>query len=59
MDYHDGRLTDDATVMLVEWHGPTPYRPSQLQALAGLPPSTAPDTISSAWAQQPADDDGP
>ncbi|WSA74425.1 serine/threonine-protein phosphatase [Streptomyces sp. NBC_01799] len=58
LDHHHGRLNDDATVMLVEWHGPTPYRPSQLQALAGLPPSTAPETIASAWAEQPADDDG-
>ncbi|WP_037854370.1 PP2C family protein-serine/threonine phosphatase [Streptomyces sp. NRRL S-1824] len=31
--------------------------PSQLQTLAGLPP-TVPETIASAWAQQPADDDG-
>lgn len=38
LEHHSGRLNDDATVMLVEWHGPTPYRPSQLQALAGLPP---------------------
>ncbi|WP_406468784.1 PP2C family protein-serine/threonine phosphatase [Streptomyces sp. NBC_01594] len=58
LDYHHGRLNDDATVMLVEWYGPAPYRPSQLQALAGLPPSTAPETIASAWAEQPADDDG-
>ncbi|MBO0915393.1 PP2C family protein-serine/threonine phosphatase [Streptomyces laculatispora] len=39
LDYHNGRLNDDATVMLVEWHGPTPFRPHHLKALVGLPPS--------------------
>ncbi|MFH8758206.1 PP2C family protein-serine/threonine phosphatase [Streptomyces atroolivaceus] len=56
--YHLGRLNDDATVMLLEWHGPTPYQPTQLQALTGLPPSATPETIASAWAQQPTVDDG-
>ncbi|MFJ4841303.1 PP2C family protein-serine/threonine phosphatase [Streptomyces sp. NPDC088746] len=56
--YHLGRLDDDATVMLLEWHGPTPYRPSQLQALTGLPRSITPETIASAWAQRPAEDEG-
>ncbi|THA75972.1 serine/threonine-protein phosphatase [Streptomyces sp. A0642] len=47
--YHDGRLDDDATVMLLEWHGPTPYQPAQLKALTGLPPTITADTIASAW----------
>lgn len=46
LDYHNGRLNDDATVMLVEWHGPTPFRPQQLKALVGLPPSA--ENLSSA-----------
>ncbi|MFD4035257.1 PP2C family protein-serine/threonine phosphatase [Streptomyces sp. NPDC058637] len=58
LEYHRGRLNDDATVMLLEWHGPTAYPPTELQALMGLPPSTTPHTITSAWAQQPADNDG-
>ncbi|MFI9027896.1 PP2C family protein-serine/threonine phosphatase [Streptomyces sp. NPDC053560] len=37
LDYHHGRLDDDATVLLVEWHGPTPYHRDQVEALAGLP----------------------
>lgn len=56
--YHLGRLDDDATVMLLEWHGPTPYQPTQLQALTGLPRSTTPEAIASAWAQRPAEDEG-
>ncbi|MFD9286822.1 PP2C family protein-serine/threonine phosphatase [Streptomyces sp. NPDC060030] len=56
--HHLGHLDDDATVMLLEWHGPTPYQPTELQALTGLPPSSTPQTIASAWAQQPADDGG-
>ncbi|MCX4774333.1 serine/threonine-protein phosphatase [Streptomyces sp. NBC_01285] len=46
LDYHNGRLNDDATVMLVEWHGPTPFRPHHLKALVGLPPSA--ENLSSA-----------
>ncbi|MGW7486196.1 PP2C family protein-serine/threonine phosphatase [Streptomyces sp. NPDC054786] len=38
--YHDGRLDDDATVLLLEWSGPTPYRPARVEALAGLPEHT-------------------
>lgn len=49
LDYHHGRLDDDATVMLLEWHGPTPYEPAQLKALTGLPSTIAEDTITSAW----------
>ncbi|MFB4420885.1 PP2C family protein-serine/threonine phosphatase [Streptomyces sp. QL37] len=56
--HHLGRLDDDATVMLLEWHGPTPYQPAQLQALTGLPRSTTPEAITSAWAQRPAEDEG-
>jgi hypothetical protein len=26
LDYHDGHLQDDATVLLVEWHGDAPER---------------------------------
>ncbi|MFD6280643.1 PP2C family protein-serine/threonine phosphatase [Streptomyces sp. NPDC060209] len=53
--HHYDRLNDDATVMLLEWHGPTPYQPTQLQALTGLPPTSDAEAIASAWAQQPAD----
>ncbi len=35
--YHDGRLCDDATVILVEWHGPGPYAPGEAEDLVGLP----------------------
>ncbi|BBA95566.1 putative serine phosphatase [Actinacidiphila reveromycinica] len=54
LDYHDGRLRDDATVMLVEWHGPTPYSPSALQERVGLPPSITPDDpLATAWSTPP------
>jgi serine phosphatase RsbU (regulator of sigma subunit) len=33
LDHHDGQLTDDATVLLCEWHGPTAR---SAQALADL-----------------------
>jgi serine phosphatase RsbU (regulator of sigma subunit) len=36
LDQH-GALGDDATVLLLEWHGPTPYAPGQAEALVGLP----------------------
>ncbi|MGA5565017.1 PP2C family protein-serine/threonine phosphatase [Streptomyces platensis] len=42
--YHDGRLEDDATVLLLEWSGPIPYRPARVEALAGLPEHTTPAT---------------
>jgi serine phosphatase RsbU (regulator of sigma subunit) len=35
--YHDGRLGDDATVLLVEWHGHGPYAPGEAEDLVGLP----------------------
>jgi hypothetical protein len=35
--YHDGMLSDDATVLLVEWHGPGPYAPGEAEGLVGLP----------------------
>ncbi|MCL7493885.1 serine/threonine-protein phosphatase [Streptomyces sp. MCA2] len=48
--YHDGRLGDDATVLLLEWSGPTPYRPARVEALAGLPEHTTADTtMPSPW----------
>ncbi|MFD8328278.1 PP2C family protein-serine/threonine phosphatase [Streptomyces lydicus] len=40
LDYHGGQLGDDATVLLLEWSGPTPYRPARMEALAGLPEHT-------------------
>lgn len=49
--YHDGRLGDDATVLLLEWSGPTPYRPARVEALAGLPEhSTAEPPLTTPWA---------
>ncbi len=35
--YHHGRLHDDATVLLLEWHGSTAYADGQAEALVGLP----------------------
>ena len=32
-----GRLGDDATVLVLEWHGPAPYGPGDAEALVGLP----------------------
>ncbi|MFD7922037.1 PP2C family protein-serine/threonine phosphatase [Streptomyces sp. NPDC059740] len=43
LDYHHGRLNDDATVLLLEWHGPAPYQPETIEPRVGLParpPST-------------------
>ncbi|MFC5748964.1 PP2C family protein-serine/threonine phosphatase [Actinomadura rugatobispora] len=37
LDYHGGWLNDDATVLLLEWHGPTPYPEERAGALAGRP----------------------
>ncbi|MFC9759647.1 PP2C family protein-serine/threonine phosphatase [Streptomyces sp. NPDC056921] len=37
LDRHHGTLSDDATVLLLEWHGPTPFDPGQAEALVGLP----------------------
>ncbi|WP_335972483.1 PP2C family protein-serine/threonine phosphatase [Streptomyces sp. CA2R106] len=59
LDYHDGLLRDDATVMLLEWHGPTPYHPSALQERVGLPPSIAPSGPQAAvWSGRSRLDDG-
>lgn len=37
LEYHHGRLGDDATIMLLEWHGPTAYGTAALRTLVGLP----------------------
>lgn len=37
LDYHHGRLGDDATVLVLEWHGPAPYMPGHAESLVGLP----------------------
>ncbi|MFI6345038.1 SpoIIE family protein phosphatase [Streptomyces sp. NPDC050560] len=37
LDYHQGRLNDDATILLLEWHGPVAYPPGRVEALVGLP----------------------
>ncbi|MEU2206600.1 PP2C family protein-serine/threonine phosphatase [Streptomyces hygroscopicus] len=36
LDYHHGHLTDDATILLLHWHGPTPFDPGEAEALVGL-----------------------
>ncbi|WP_262380487.1 PP2C family protein-serine/threonine phosphatase [Nonomuraea sp. PA05] len=36
LDYHERRLRDDATVLLVEWPG-TPYTRKEAEALTGVP----------------------
>jgi hypothetical protein len=41
LDYHRGRLSDDATVLLLEWHGPAPYPPGEAEDLVGLPDRSA------------------
>ncbi|GAA3884800.1 PP2C family protein-serine/threonine phosphatase [Streptomyces lannensis] len=41
LDHHRGKLNDDATILLLEWHGPVSYRPEDLVTLVGLPPSTS------------------
>ncbi|MEV4805464.1 PP2C family protein-serine/threonine phosphatase [Nonomuraea sp. NPDC049421] len=41
--YHERRLRDDATVLLVEWPG-RPYPKGRPEALTGLPPGTAENT---------------
>lgn len=38
MHHHGGRLQDDATLLLTEWHGPEPYAPGEAEDLAGVPP---------------------
>ncbi|MFC4495368.1 PP2C family protein-serine/threonine phosphatase [Streptomyces ovatisporus] len=37
--HHHEHLDDDATVLLAEWNGPGAYRPHEVEARAGLPPS--------------------
>ncbi|MGW0777881.1 PP2C family protein-serine/threonine phosphatase [Streptomyces sp. NPDC002835] len=37
LDHHHGTLRHDATVLLLEWHGPAPFAPGQAEALVGLP----------------------
>ncbi|XVQ10212.1 PP2C family protein-serine/threonine phosphatase [Spirillospora sp. CA-255316] len=37
LEYHGDRLDDDATVLLLEWYGPTPYPEDRAEALAGRP----------------------
>ncbi|MEV4074485.1 PP2C family protein-serine/threonine phosphatase [Nonomuraea fuscirosea] len=37
LDYHEHRLRDDATVLLVEWPG-SPYSRHEVEALSGVPP---------------------
>ncbi len=42
--YHEGKLDDDATVVLMEWHGPAPYQPARLSRLIGVRPPVPPST---------------
>ncbi|RXS68345.1 PP2C family protein-serine/threonine phosphatase [Streptomyces sioyaensis] len=57
LSYHDGRLDDDATVLLLEWSGPDPYRPARVEALAGLPEHTTPATaLPARWTEPGAED---
>ncbi|GHH83575.1 hypothetical protein GCM10018793_46000 [Streptomyces sulfonofaciens] len=50
LQHHQGHLNDDATVLLLEWNGPTAYRPTDVEALAGLPEYTTPaDSLRRAW----------
>ncbi|OWA10970.1 stage II sporulation protein E [Streptomyces sp. CS227] len=37
LDHHDGRLQDDATVLICEWLGPDPDLRARAAALVGLP----------------------
>ncbi|OEV05262.1 PP2C family protein-serine/threonine phosphatase [Streptomyces oceani] len=37
LEFHQGKLDDDATVLLLEWHGPAGYAPSESADLVGLP----------------------
>ncbi len=39
LEYHDEHIDDDATVLLAEWNGPGAFRPEEVEARAGLPPS--------------------
>lgn len=54
--YHNEQLEDDATVLLLEWSGPTPYRPARVEALAGLPEHTTPATaLPTPWSTRGTD----
>ncbi|MEU9145584.1 PP2C family protein-serine/threonine phosphatase [Streptomyces sp. NPDC048349] len=44
LEHHEGRLQDDATVLLCEWMGPTPHPTFRAAALAGLPVGDLPQT---------------
>lgn len=37
LDHHDGRLQDDATILLCEWLGPTAHDTARAAPLAGVP----------------------
>lgn len=45
LEYHGGQLSDDATLLLLEWHGPSPYAPGEVEALVGLPARSAPSRL--------------
>ncbi|GAA2613176.1 PP2C family protein-serine/threonine phosphatase [Streptomyces axinellae] len=48
--YHRGQLRDDASVMLIEWHGPTPYPLADVESFTGLPARSAtPEVLPSTW----------
>ncbi|WAP60375.1 hypothetical protein [Streptomyces sp. S465] len=36
LGYHHGHLADDATILLLHWHGPTRFDPGEAEALVGL-----------------------
>lgn len=42
LSHHESRLGDDATVLLLQWHGPDPFSPEEAEALVGLPPPLGP-----------------
>lgn len=55
LDYHDGELQDDATVLMCEWLGPAVDDTERAAALTGLPlsdpPPTAPSTTENGSSQ--------
>ncbi|WP_235978618.1 PP2C family protein-serine/threonine phosphatase [Streptomyces lycii] len=42
LDYHDGQLDDDATVLVLEWHGPAARPGREIADSAGLPDHPGP-----------------
>ncbi|OON74968.1 PP2C family protein-serine/threonine phosphatase [Streptomyces tsukubensis] len=44
LEYHDGQLQDDATVLICEWLGPAADPSDLAAALVGLPPRPHPET---------------